>query len=576
MAEPELRLRGVAGSDGIVVGPVHVLRDVEAPIGEGGPEEQARAVAALQAVAARLGEASGRLRAAGRTDEAEIVEASQLMADDPSLLAEVEELAAARPAAAALLAATEHQAALLAAIPDPYLAARAADVRRLGRQAAREALTPRPPLPCAGEGEKLPLPLGRGDVGPHGRYDEGWGEGQPVVLIAQDLGPADLAVIELEGLTIGGIALAEGGVTSHAAIVARSLGVPLAVGLGDAVLAIEDGVTVVLDGMSGELVISPTDETCRQAEQAVVEQERRRAALARSRDRGAVTTDGHPIRLLINASTEHEVLAGLAAGAEGVGLLRTELAFLDAPAWPTAAQHEAAVRPIFEHLAGRSATVRTLDFGADKTPPFLRGRAERGIALQLTEPVAFEAQIQALLRAGANTGAGTGPRIMLPLVEQAEHLEAARRSLCAAHQALGLDAPVPPLGAMIESRRALDEIEAIAAAADFLSIGTNDLVQDLLGLDRLTPAATVRSAADPRVLRAIQTVTAAARRHGLSVEVCGEAAGDPRIAVLLIGLGVSELSVAPSRLDEVRAALQTVALAGATALAEAALTSGSA
>ncbi|HZO32315.1 MAG TPA: aldolase/citrate lyase family protein, partial [Chloroflexota bacterium] len=207
---------------------------------------------------------------------------------------------------------------------------------------------------------------------------------------------------------------------------------------------------------------------------------------------------------------------------------------------------------------------------------FLRGRAERGIALQLTEPVALEVQIQALLRTGASTGAGAGPRIMLPLVEQVEHLEAARRSLHAAHQALGLDAPVPPLGAMIESRRALDEIEAIAAAADFLSIGTNDLVQDLLGLDRLTPAATVRSAADPRVLRAIQTVTAAARRHGLSVEVCGEAAGDPRIAVLLIGLGVSELSVAPSRLDEVRAALQTVALAGATALAEAALTSGSA
>src|SRR5215211_3361378 len=141
MAEPERRLHGVAGAEGIVVGPVHRLAEVEIPAGgEGGPEEQRQAAAALQAVATRLGEASARLRAAGRNDEAEILETSQLMAEDPSLLAEVEAIAANRPAAAALMEATERQAALLAEIPDPYLAARAADVRRLGRQAARLAL----------------------------------------------------------------------------------------------------------------------------------------------------------------------------------------------------------------------------------------------------------------------------------------------------------------------------------------------------------------------------------------------------------------------------------------------------
>jgi phosphoenolpyruvate-protein kinase (PTS system EI component) len=298
--------------------------------------------------------------------------------------------------------------------------------------------------------------------------------------------------------------------------------------------------------------------------------------LAAGRGAGAVTRDGHAIRLLVNAGAEREVVAGLAAAAEGIGLLRTELAFLDAAAWPDDDAHEAALRPILRHLRGRIATVRTLDFGADKTPPFLHGRPERGIALQLASPGALEAQLRALLRLGAETGALL--RIMLPLVEDAAQIEAARRHLEAAQHVVAADAahpsagaPLPSLGAMIETARAVEGIDGIAAAADFLSIGTNDLVQSVLGLDRLTPAATVRAAADSRVLQAIHTVTDAAGRHGRSVEVCGEAAGDPRIAILLIGLGVTELSVTPARLDEIRAAIQAITLADATARAEEAI-----
>jgi phosphoenolpyruvate-protein kinase (PTS system EI component) len=270
------------------------------------------------------------------------------------------------------------------------------------------------------------------------------------------------------------------------------------------------------------------------------------------------------------------VLAGLAAGAEGVGLLRSELAFLDAASWPTAEQHEAAIRPIFQHLAGHTVTVRTLDFGADKTPPFLRGRPERGVALQLAEAGALGAQLRALLGVARESGVGAGLRVMLPLVESAEQVEAARRVLHEVHRELELETPLPPLGAMVETSLAVEQVEPIATAADFLSVGTNDLVHALLGLDRLTPAATVRAAADPRVLSAIATVAEAARRDGRSVEVCGEAAGDPRIAVVLIGLGVSELSVAPSRLDEVRAAVRAVALTHAAELAVAGLVSDSA
>ena len=609
MPGPERRLQGVGGSDGIAIGPVWLLAEPEHPIaGAGGPAEQARALAALQEVAARLGMASDRLRATGRTDDAEILEASQLMAEDPSLLAEVEALAAHQPAAAALLAATERQAAVLASIPDPYLAARAADVRRLGRQAARQVplaprryggepltpqrlhaeepdvpLTPRPPLPCAGEGEPvrslresvngadetyLPSPT-------HGRGVGGEGSPPSVILVAADLGPADLAEIELDGIELAGIALADGSVTSHAAIVARSLGVPLVVGLGAEVLALEHGTTAVVDGTAGLTIAPPSDTTRRDAEAAVERQTRRRALLAESRGRGAVLAGGTPIRLLVNASTAREVLDGLAAGAEGVGLLRTELAFLDAAAWPTPEQHETAVRPLLQHLAGHVATVRTLDFGADKTPPFLHGRPERGIALQLTDDGALAAQFHGLLRAAAGTGLGRGLRIMLPLVEDPGQLVAARTVLAAVHATRDPALPLPALGAMVETRRSVERIEEIAAAADFLSIGTNDLVQDLLGLDRLTPAATVRAAADPRVLRAIQSVAQAAGQRGLSVEVCGEAAGDPRIAILLIGLGVSELSVAPARLDEVRAVVGTVTRPQTEALAVAALAAAS-
>jgi phosphoenolpyruvate-protein kinase (PTS system EI component) len=394
--------------------------------------------------------------------------------------------------------------------------------------------------------------------------------------VASDLGPADLAEVELSGLIIGGIALAEGSVTSHAAIVARSWGVPLVVGLGEEVLSAGEGELLVVDGTAGTLVISPSRETVQQAEAGIARARARRHELSRSRWDGAVTQDGHTVRLLMNASTGREVLAGLQAGAEGIGLLRTELAFLDATDWPTQAQHEAALAPIFRRREGRTVTVRTLDFGADKTPPFLRGRSKRGIALQLAAPDALAAQLRALLHAWVASGTGAGLRIMLPLVESAEQIGAARAALELAHGEVGADAPLPSLGAMIESQQAVEQIDAIAAAADFLSIGTNDLVQDLLGLDRQTPAATVRSAADPRVLRAIRTVMGAAHRHGLTVEVCGEAAGDPEIAVLLVGLGVTELSVAPSRLDVVRSGVRAVTLSRATELAEMAITAGAA
>jgi phosphoenolpyruvate-protein kinase (PTS system EI component) len=290
---------------------------------------------------------------------------------------------------------------------------------------------------------------------------------------------------------------------------------------------------------------------------------RRSAARALAADRAlpAETRDGRRIRLLCNASTRAEVAAGLEAGAEGVGLLRTELAFLDWAAWPTEEEHARELSPALDLLRGRTATVRTLDFGADKTPPFLAGIAERGLALTLANAAALTAQMRAI----AGSGAGTQLRVLLPLVESGDQVRAVRSLV-----------PGLTVGAMIETPHAVEHVAEIACASDFLSIGTNDLVQYTLRLDRERPLASPATAAEPEILRLIAHVVDTAHAVGRTVEICGEAAGEPVLAALFVGLGVDELSVAPAWLDQIRAAIRsiTAAAAGVTARAALECTSG--
>jgi phosphoenolpyruvate-protein kinase (PTS system EI component) len=537
MSERELRGLGAAG--GVAVGRALVVRDAEPePDGGGGPAEAARASAAMARLAEELGETADRLRRMGMTDEAEILEANRLMAADPALLDKVYELAAHMSATAAVRAAAEHHAQLLADVPDPLFAARAADARQLGRRAARL--------------------LGGASVA---------AASEPSIFIGRDLGPADVADLDLEGGRIRGIALAEGAATSHAAIMARALGVPMVVGLGEAVFGAEDGETVVLDGDAGGVTFAPGEATLEHALTAVRERQAARHDLARLRGLPSTTRDGRHIRLLCNAATEIEARAGLDAGAEGVGLLRTELAFLDARAWPTEDEHGAALAPVLAALAGRVATVRTLDFGADKTPPFLAGIEERGIALSLAHPESLAAQFRAISR----TAGQADLRIMVPLVGSAAELRVARAIL-----ERNWDGDPPPLGAMIETPGAVKRIEEIAAEADFLSIGTNDLVQYTLGLDRELPLASARAAGDPAVLRLIGEVERGASAAGLTVEICGEAASELPLVALFVGLGIGELSIAPARVDDVRAAVRGLSISDATAAAAAAVVAKSA
>lgn len=530
-------LRGLGASPGVVVGRAFVLREAEASAAQ---PDQAVALAALEQAAAELGRVAAGLRGAGLADEAEILEANRLMAEDPSLAGSVRELSARLAPAEALRVAAEGYACVLAALPDPVLAARAADVRELGRRAAR----------IADGTSAQPLP----DV--------------DSILVARDLGPAEIAELELGEGRIVAVALAEGSATAHAAIVARSLGLPMAVALGADLAAIADGAVLVLDGEEGLLSVDPARaelDTARESMRAGV---RRRRALADLRGLPAATLDGREITLLCNAAAPAEIDAGLAAGAAGVGLLRTELAFLEAPAWPTEQQHCEALWSLLASLRGRVATVRTLDFGADKTPPFLDQTAERGLTLMLTQPEALAAQLRAIVRAGT----GTHLRILLPLVESAEQVRFVRSLL---REAVGEEYPVE-LGAMIETPEAVEHAAEIALEADFLSIGTNDLVASTLALHRDLPLASAATAADPVVLAHVASVVAAAHEVGITVEICGEAAGVAELVVLFVGLGVDELSVAPARVDLVRGVIRAISAERSASVAREALAADSA
>jgi phosphoenolpyruvate-protein kinase (PTS system EI component) len=527
----EQALQGLPASPGVAIGRAHVLGGaavarVTVPEGRR-PLEVRRAHAALETAAAELEALAARVGG----EEAEIIRAGVLMAGDPVLVDDVERAVLdGLSAAAALEAATTRHAAAIAALDDETLAARAEDVRSLGRRAMRLAgAEGRPAGPVASD------------------------DAAATILVADELGPADVAEL---GPDIAGIALALGGPTAHAAVVARGLGLPLVVGLGSAILGAEG--QIVVDGGEGVVVLAPA---ARRARAAADEQEARRAERAQAlADRAlpAVTRDGHRVRVLVNAATRAELDAGLAAGAEGVGLLRTELAFLEGKTWPTEDQHRAAIVPVLQGLVGRTATVRVLDFGADKTPPFLAGTHERGLELLLAHPEALDAQLRAIVDAGRDAEL----RILLPLVETAEQVHAVRARLSAAAS----------LGAMIETTAAVATAPAIAAAADFLSIGTNDLSHAVLGTDRFGGAAA--AAHDPRVLAAMAATAAAAGGARKLLEVCGEAASERPSVPLLVGLGAGELSVGAARVGAVRGWVRALSRDEARRAAEAALEAG--
>lgn len=531
------------------------------------PAVAARAAQALAAAGAELTILAERLRAEHRTEEAAIVETGALLAADPLLAGAVERavLEDGMTAPEALLAGAEAQAAQLAALGDDLLAARAADVRSLGRRAAALAS-------ARVRGRLVPGEPAGATRSPHARLPagtaSGWevpgadGAAPEVVLVARDLGPGDVAELPAE---VRAVALAAGSPDSHAAIVARSIGLPMVVSLGPAVLRLRPGRRLLVDGTSGTVVVTPASRRL-----SAIPAGASVSAAQSVGDAGpALTSDGQRIQVLANVAGPSEVVTALRAGAEGVGLLRSELPFLHATRWPDTLEQRRRLRPILTALTGRVATVRLFDFGGDKTPPFLRGRPERGIQLLATAPMALKAQLQAILEESK-----TAPvRLLVPMVVDPEDVRLVRRAMAEVAATVS-DTPPPQLGAMVEVPAAVTMARRLAREVDFFSIGTNDLSH--LHLGRARGGQEPAPMHHPAVLQLIADTVQAAAEAGLPVAVCGEAAADPLVMPLLVGLGVHELSVGAARVATVRTWVRRLSHASAIAVAREALQADSA
>ena len=390
------------------------------------------------------------------------------------------------------------------------------------------------------------------------------------VLLAERLTQSDTASLDPDA--VAGLATATGGRTSHAAIIARSLSIPAVVGVGEALSAVTDGETVLVDGSAGEVVIDP-DETRR----AAADDETTEAVHDR-----VSTADGTSVEVAANVGSEAELAPASDRGADGIGLFRTEFLFLDRESPPDETEQYEAITTALERFPDARVVVRTLDIGGDKDVPYLDLPAEtnpflgrRGIRLSLDEHAdLFDTQLRALLRAAA-FDAGGDLAVMFPMaarVEDVTEAVATIESVAADLEAEGVDYAVPELGAMIETPAAADMAGALSDRLDFLSIGTNDLTQYVMAADRENDAvAEYHDPLHPAVLRAIHRTTTAAAETDAWVGLCGEMAGDPALTELLVGLGLDELSMSAVTVPAIKTRIREVDADDARALAESAL-----
>lgn len=513
----ERALTGVGIGRGAAAGPVARMPDPlpepsPAPSSRSADAELADARAALATVAADL-----RARGGATTDAVEVLEAQALMAEDPALAAEVASRTGAGATAARAIfdAFAAYRAALAAA--GPYLAARVADLDDVRQRAIAACLGV--PVPA------VPDP------------------GHPFVLVARDLAPADTAGLNLD--RVRALVTEEGGPTSHTAVLARARGIPALVACPGAA-ALTPGTPVLVDAARGRVVTDPTPDE-------LAEATTRAAARSTTVDGPGRTADGRPVALLANVGSPADAPAAVAAGAEGVGLFRTEFLFLDAQTPPDEAAQTAAYQQVFAAFPGRRVVVRVLDAGADKPLAFLTDAAEpnpalgvRGLRALRRSPDVLRTQLRAIAAAAGESSADVW--VMAPMV--ADAAEAAWFADRAAEHGL------PTAGAMVEIPSAALLADDLLAACAFASIGTNDLAQYALAADRqLGALAALQDPWHPALLRLVAMVGEAGRRAGKPVGVCGEAAADPLLACVLVGLGVTSLSMSAPALADVRAEL---------------------
>ena len=542
-------LAGVPASPGLAIGPVARLEQSLGAIPEAGEGEilERRALdAALQAVRADVDAAVADAEQRGLNEQAEVFAAHRVLCDDPELYTTATAgLAAGKSAAFSWHAAVNAQCEALQATGNPLLIGRIADLRDIERQTLRRLLP---------EAADSPLP-------PAG-----------AVLVADDLLPSDFRLLEHAG--VAALLTAHGGPTSHLAILARARGLPAVVALGPGLAGLQEGCLVIVDAERGLIDTTPSPERVAEARTSIAARDARRAVARAAANGPAHTLDGRAIEVAANISTAADARTAVDSGADGVGLLRTELLFLERESAPTVAEQQSAYQEVIDALDGRPAIFRTLDVGADKSLAYIALPKEenpalglRGIRLGLMRESLLIEQLQAIL--------GLKPlatvNIMIPMVSDRAEIVAVRTLIDRLALAAGISER-PRLGIMIETPAAAVLAEQYAEVADFFSLGTNDLTQYALCMDRTNPALAARiDAFHPAVLRLIEMAARGAATHARPLGVCGAMASDPLAVPLLLGLGVSELSVSPAVIPEIKAVVRRLELAECQRIAQAAL-----
>ena len=535
---PEKNFKGIPASDGIAIGTVfcYIPTKLEIPVCAAGTvdEEMARFDMARDHARSELQNLFNAIEKRAGKEEASIFEAHQEMLSDPTLEGKIREFVEiGQTAEQALVIATEELANLLASMDDELFASRALDVKDVGRRVLR-------------------IMLGFPDTALSAVTE-------PSIIIAEDLTPSDTASLDPK-LTLGFIT-AQGGLTSHSAILARTLGLPAIVGMGDGLLdKVSSGTFIVMDGRTGEMILEPDDETVARYKQIKAQRDSHLQILKAAAEKDAHTANGRRVEVAANVGEASSARDARENGAEGIGLLRTEFLYLEDTQPPSEEKQYRIYREIFDVMGTRPVIVRTLDIGGDKPPsympfpdemnPFLGWRA---IRISLDEPELFKTQLRAVLRAAV----GYQARIMFPMVSDLDELRRAREIVETVKRDLSLDsvefAADVPVGIMVETPAAAVLVDVLAEASDFFSLGTNDLTQYTMAVDRGNAKVSgLFQPLHPAVLRLIRQTIDAGHAKGKWVGMCGELAGMIKAIPILLGFGLDEFSMNPRAIPEAK------------------------
>lgn len=549
---------GIIASPGIAIAKAFVYDKVEVEVTEKKVDDPAAEVARLQAALEKSKEQILKIKEKAARDlgeeEAEIFEAHAMVLDDPefvdSITAEINTNGV--NAEFAVKTVTDRFFEMFDMMDDPYFSARAADIRDVGTRVLNNVMgVENVDISCLDE---------------------------DTIIVADDLAPSDTA--QMDKARVKGFATNIGSRTSHTAIMARSLEIPAVLGLGDITAAVKNGDMVVVDGLKGQAVINPTDDELAAYKKQQEDYQAYIRELAELREMEAVTTDGHKVELVGNIGSPNDTDGVHKNGGRGVGLYRTEFLYMNSDTMPDEEKQYEAYKAVVESFNGDPVIIRTLDIGGDKKLPYLPLEEEmnpflgfRAIRLCFREVDMFKTQLRAILRASAFGNA----LIMFPMISGVSEVRQAKGILAECMKELdekgqAYDKNIR-VGVMIEIPSAAVTSDIIAKEVDFFSIGTNDLCQYTLAVDRMNQEVSyLYNPLHPAILRLVKTVIDASHaREGLFTGMCGEMAGDPMATLILLGLGMDEFSMSASSIPQVKKIIRSVSYEDAKAIAEKAL-----